>query len=507
LTSPESRRGDDETALAVVDIGSNSGRVVVYGREPGGRFRILAGTRAALRLVREVGDGDGLSAEAEQRTLDALRDFRAIAVGAGAARTVAVATSALRDAANSGPFLAHVRDELGFELRVISGEEEARLGFLGGVQGLPVEHGVLFDLGGGSMQVSHFRSRRLLRSVSLPLGALRLSDDFVRSDPPKGSELRRLQYHVRTLLLAADLAPLAHGGSLVGTGGTVRNLAKVDRNAREYPLTRLHGYLLTRGRVGDIAALIASRSLKRRRSISGLNDDRADSIVGGTLAIETLMDILQAREVIVSGQGVREGLVLETLGQELPAPREAREASITALASRFAVWKPATADRRSALAAELLNALEPGASAEMQEALRHAARILDIGGSVDFFDRHEHVADMVLGTDLAGFSHRDLALLSSVLRHAGDEDTPPKRLAPLIVADDLPAIERAAVILNLADDIEERCPPGAALAVECRLGRQEVQVFVPQLIAWRPRKIAPRFERAFGRALVVGRSA
>jgi hypothetical protein len=80
-------------------------------------------------------------------------------------------------------------------------------------------------------------------------------------------------------------------------------------------------------------------------------------------------------------------------------------------------------------------------------------------------------------------------------------------LAPLIVADDLPAIERAAVILNLADDIEERCPPGAALAVECRLGRQEVQVFVPQLVAWRPRKVAPRFERAFGRALVVGRSA
>jgi exopolyphosphatase/guanosine-5'-triphosphate,3'-diphosphate pyrophosphatase len=507
LTSPERLRSDDDTALAVVDIGSNSGRVVVYAREPGGRFRILAGTRAALRLVREVGGGDGLRPEAEERTLEALRDFRAIAVGAGATRTVAVATSALRDAGNSEPFLARVRDEVGFELRIISGEEEARLGFLGGVQGLPVEHGVLFDLGGGSMQVSHFRNRRLLRSVSLPLGALRVSDEFIRSDPPKGVELRRLQYHVRTQLLGADLASLAHGESLVGTGGTVRNLAKVDRNARDYPLTRLHGYLLTRRRLGDMAALIASRSLKRRRSISGLNDDRSDSIVGGTLAIETLMDVLQAPEVTVSGQGVREGLLLEALGEELPAPREAREASITALASRFAVWKPSAADRRAALAAELLNALEPGASAEVQEALRHAARILDVGGSVDFFERHEHVADMVLGTDLAGFSHRDLALLSSVLRHAGDEDTPPKRLAPLIVADDLGAIERAAVILNLADDIEERCPPGAPVDVECRLGRQEVQVVVPQLLAWRPRKIGPRFERAFGRTLVVGRSA
>ncbi|HEY3119326.1 MAG TPA: Ppx/GppA phosphatase family protein [Vicinamibacteria bacterium] len=502
MTSPDAAR--DTTALAVVDIGSNSGRVVVYAREPGGRFRILAGSRAALRLVREVGDAEGLSAEAAERTLEALRDFHAIAVGAGAARTVAVATSALRDAANAGPLLARIRDELGFELRIISGEEEARLGFLGGLQGLPIEHGVLFDLGGGSMQVAHFRSRRMLRSVSLPLGALRLSDGFVRSDPPKGNELRRLQAHVRALLEGADVAPLAHGESLVGTGGTVRNLAKIDRNAREYPLTRLHGYVLGRRRLGDIAALIAARSLKRRRAISGLNDDRADSIVGGTLAIETLMDVLQADEVVVSGQGVREGLLLDALGGDLPAPREAREGSITALASRFAVWKPAVADRRAALAAELLSAVEPGASAEVQEALRHAARILDIGGSVDFFERHEHVADMVLGTDLAGFSHRDLALLSSVLRHAGDEDTPARRLAPLITPQDLPALERAAVILNLADDIEERCPPGVPLAVECRLGRQEIQVTVPQLVAWRPRKIAPRFERAFGRALVVG---
>ena len=139
----------------------------------------------------------------------------------------------------------------------------------------------------------------------------------------------------------------------------------------------------------------------------------------------------------------------------------------------------------------------------MREALRHAARLLDIGRAVDFFDRHEHVADMVLDTDLAGFSHRDLALLSSVLRHAGDEDTPPKRLAPLVSTEDIPAVERAAVILRVADDIEERCPPGHELTLDCRRGAHEVTVTVPQLIAWRPRKIAPRFERAFGRSLVV----
>ncbi len=499
---PEDDPAADEP-VAIIDIGSNSGRVVVYRPEPAGRFRILAGTRAALRLVREVDGTHGLSASAIERTLDALRDFKAIAVGAGARRSVAVATAALRDAENAPALLARAREELGVEVRIISGEEEAWYGFLGAVHGLPVAHGVLFDLGGGSMQVSQFQDRTLLRSVSLPLGSLRLSDAFLASDPPKSGEIRRLQAHVREALDGARLAPLAPGESLVGTGGTVRNLAKVDRVSRDYPLTRLHGYLLSRRRVHEIAAMVAARRLKHRREIPGLNDDRGDSIVGGSLAIQALMDLLQARDVLVSGEGVREGLVLGGPHRALPPPHVVRETSVTALAARFTVWNPTTADRRAALAAALQKGLEPGTPDEIQEALRHAARLLDVGRSVDFFDRHEHVADMVLATDMAGFSHRDLALLSSVLRHAGDEDTPAKRLSPLVGADDIPAIERAAVVLRVADDIEERCPPGQPLTLECRRGPHEVTVVVPQLVAWRPRKIAPRFERAFGRVLVV----
>jgi exopolyphosphatase / guanosine-5'-triphosphate,3'-diphosphate pyrophosphatase len=499
---PDDDRGRG-ARVAVIDIGSNSGRVVVYEREPAGRFRILAGTRAALRLVREVDAAHGLTAEAIERTLDALRDFKAITVGAGAARIVAVATAALRDAPNAPALLARIREELGVEVRIISGDEEAWYGFLGAVHGLPVEHGVLFDMGGGSMQVSHFQERGLVRSVSLPLGSLRLSDAFLHADPPRTGEVKKLQAHVRETLEAAQVGPLLTGESMVGTGGTVRNLAKVDRVARDYPLTHVHGYAIGRARVHEMSALLASRKLKQRRDIPGLNEDRGDSIVGGALAIETLMEVLDARQVLVSGQGVREGLVLGDRPKALPSPAEVRDESLHALASRFTVWHPSPAARRMALAETLQKTLEPGAPAELRQALRYAAWLLDIGRSVDFFDRHEHAADMALETDLAGFSHRDLALLSSVLRHAGDVDTPGKRLAPLIAADDIPAIERAAVLLRVADDIEERCPPGVPVTADCRRGAREVTIGVPQLVAWRPRKIAGRFERAFGLALVV----
>ena len=495
-------RGDGGP-LAVIDIGSNSGRVVVYRVGAEGGFRIQATTRAALRLVREVDEGHALSEEAIARTLDALRDFQALSVGAGAERRFAVATAALRDAENAPALLERIRTELGLEVRIISGDQEAWYGFVGAVLGLPVEHGVLFDLGGGSMQLTRFRERRRLTSWSLPLGSLRLSDAFLASDPPKSAEIRRLQDHVRQALEKAGVPRLTPGEALVGTGGTVRNLAKIDRRSRDYPIQRVHGYVIGAGRLKAIVSMLASRRAKDRRSVPGLNEDRGDSIVGGGLAVQTLAESLDAREVHVSGQGVREGVALAEGMDALPAPAAVREASLQALCSRFRTWDERTAGRRSALVEALLRALEPGASVELREALLQAARVLDIGRSVDFFDRHEHAADMVMETELYGFSHRGLALLSAILRRAGDDDSPLRTYGPLLAGEDGAAVDRASVLLALADDIEERCPPGVALELQCESGRQEVKVAVPALAGWRPRALGDRFARAFGRKLSV----
>ena len=155
--------------MAVIDIGSNSGRVVVYDVHADGHLPILASSRASLRLVRDL-KGKSLSPQAIKRTLDALEDFRAIALGNGARRTLAVATSAVRDASNGPALIETVRKQLGIELRILSGTEEAQCGFLGAVRGLPVEDGAQFDVGGGSMQICLFRGRRLGGAWSFPLG-------------------------------------------------------------------------------------------------------------------------------------------------------------------------------------------------------------------------------------------------------------------------------------------------------------------------------------------------
>jgi exopolyphosphatase/guanosine-5'-triphosphate,3'-diphosphate pyrophosphatase len=490
-------------AVAVIDIGSNSGRVVVYAADGTGRLRILAGTRAALRLVNEVDETHALSTAALDRALDALRDFRAIALGAGARTIRAVATAAMRDASNGAALLARIHKELQIDVEIIDGDQEAEYGFRGALRGLPLERGLLFDLGGGSLQVSQFRERRLLRAWSLPLGALRLSHHFLTRDPPRSAQVRELADHVREVLEDAGVPGLRRDETLVGTGGTVRNLAKIDRRSRSYPITRVHGYVLGRRRLKDITALLAKRRLEKREQVSGLSGERGDSIVGGSVAIATLTEVVGAPSIVVAGQGVREGIAYGLLSPGLPSVAAIREQAIASLTSRFDTWKPDTARRRAALAEDLLARLDPHATPEVLEALRCGARLLDIGRSIDFFDRHQHAAAITVDTELDGFSHRELALMAALMRTAGGEKLRARDWAPLLEEADEPGLERAAVVLALADDIDERLPPGQAPSLDARLLRRRAEIVVTGLLGWRPRALDLLFHRAFGRELVV----
>ena len=487
--------------VAVIDIGSNSGRVVVFQRDTAGQLRALAGSRASLRLIEDVDKRGALTESTMARTTEALRDFKALAAGAGASRIVTVATEAMRDAGNGALFGQRLERELGLQIEIISGAAEARYGFDGAMRGLAVSSGLLFDVGGGSMQLTTFERRRRGSDVSLPLGALRLSARFLESDPPKRSQLRRLRDDVRRRLAQARVRRLVEDGRLVGTGGTLRNLAKIDREARRYPIASLHGYELPCDRLTDIVDLLASMKEKHRDRLPGLSAERADSIVGGAVAIQTLAEFTRATHVVVSGEGIREGLALALLGIPVGAPQSVKEASLSSLAARFGGWSRDAAARREGLAATLYRGVEPDGPVSMAAAVRLAAYILDIGRTIDVVNRHAHVADIVLTAELNGFTHAELALLSAVVRRAGDRHADIRALAA-IGGVGPKVIERAAIILSMADEIEARCAPGQAIAVRSAVNRH-VTLSIPVLTSWLEDDLGKRFERAFGRELVV----
>jgi exopolyphosphatase / guanosine-5'-triphosphate,3'-diphosphate pyrophosphatase len=488
--------------VAVIDIGSNSGRVVVLDRDEAGHLRLVTGARAPLRLVSDVDEQQNLSEQSMARTMEALRDFHAIAAGAGAKRMVAVATAAMRDARNGRRFLERIRRELRIQGDIIDGQKEGRYGFAGAVRGLPVASGLLFDLGGGSMQIAHFSNRVLDRVITQSLGALRLSKTFLASDPPRSKEIRRLRKHVHKHLAKAKVPSLNRREWLLGTGGTLRNLAKIDRHAHGYPIRRLHGYTLSLKRLNAIVDHLTAMRQKERDGIPGLSAERADSIAGGALAIEALMEHVQASEILVSGQGIREGIALSLLKMEMAATKDVKEASLASLVARFDGWHADAASRRRSVAAALLKALEPQPDPKIAETLDHGARVLDIGRSLDFVSRHELVADILLAAEMDGFTHGELALVSALVRRTGDRHADTTAFGPLIADADRVPLHRAAVILALADAIEARCPRGRAITVGCTVARS-VTVSVPQLLSWRAMDLSQRFERAFGKPLTV----
>ena len=499
-TSP-THAGDDDRPFAVIDIGSNSGRMIVFRLHEGGHLDVLEDARAPLRLARALRTSDVLGEEAIERTLEALRDFRAVADGVGVTSITAVATAAVRDADDGDELLARAAG-IGIPLQVIDGDAEARLGFLGAVHDLPVTSGLTMDIGGGSTELSRFHGRRLDGSWTVPLGSLRVSDQHLASDPPTDKEIKRARHAVSVVLDDAKLPALGTGETLVGIGGTVRNLAKIDLRRREYPLPLLHGYVLETARLGAIAEELAARRMSRRGGVSGLNPDRADTIVGGALIVQGIAQRVGAPEIVVSSRGLREGLALDRFGDDIPPAWWVRTISVETLCSRFTTWSADTGSRRAQIAATLHEAIDAGSPDGVREMLGHAATVLDVGRAIDYYDRYEHAATIVTAADLAGFSHVDLGILTAILRQA-DDDT---RIGPygrLVDAKSRPAVLRAATALALADELNRRMPPGVPATLSCTFRPKGFELVAPVPAGWQPRAVADRFRRVFGRPLIV----
>ena len=319
-----------------------------------------------MKLTRGLGPDGSLDEDSIERLLNAIRDFVAVTESARAGGTVFAATSFLRDARNRDEIVRRVRDETGAEIRVLSSDEEARHACLGAAYGLPVDSGVAVDIGGRSAEIVELRDRAIARKRIFPLGALRVSDEFLRSEPPSRKELAALRRHAEATLESALGEYSLEGGLLVGTGGTVRNLAKIDRRRRSYTFSRLHGYELTNQRLAAIIKDLASKERGKRRKAPGLNPARADSIVGGAVVLDTIVRALGARSIIISGDGLREGLALDLEGDSLPGVAAVRESSIVALASRFGTWRHDSARRCRNVALALIEAASPDTPKETE---------------------------------------------------------------------------------------------------------------------------------------------
>jgi exopolyphosphatase/guanosine-5'-triphosphate,3'-diphosphate pyrophosphatase len=389
----------------------------------------------------------------------------------------------------------------------VDGEEEARLACRGAIHSLPVETGLNVDIGGGSLEISSFSRRNPGQSWSLQLGALRLNDTFLLSDPPKKTELSELREHVVKTLKDAALPTAIAPRDLVGTGGTIRAVAKIARSRHSHDVPGVHGYQLTRPEVERVVELTSSRTRARVAGVAGINSDRSVSLCAGANTLAEVMDYLAIPHLLVSGQGLREGLALTLADAPIASAREVRIGAVAALSRRFSAHSQPRAEWRVAIALALIRVLVEESGDDAIENIKHAATLIDIGRSIDFYDRHEHTCSIVLRADLPGFSQQQRALLAATIEKAGGSRTSSRRYRPLLSAADMRDVERAGVILALADGIEPRTHPTDKLAINRQDSRREITLSIPLAAPWHPEDLLRRAGRAFGKKLVIAGGA
>ncbi|MGD9700783.1 MAG: Ppx/GppA phosphatase family protein [Acidimicrobiia bacterium] len=425
--------------FAALDLGTNSFHLVVARTSPGGGFEIITREKELVRLGHGGGDMKELSADAIDRGIEAIARMRRIAESAGAPMR-AVATSAVREAQNADVFLARAR-EIGVEVEVISGVEEARLIHLGVLQAVPVfdKRLLLCDIGGGSTEILVGQEGDVLAVRSFKLGAVRLTDRFFpRGQIVKSAAVAECRSFVRSTLAVFEREVEQIGFQVaIGSSGTIEQIARLTHMARDgVPLRTYNRTEFTREELGAaLDALVSARSPEARRRIAGLEPERADIVVAGALILEGVFDAFGIETMAFSDHALREGVLLDTMqrneGTTLHHLRDVSRRSVRRLAE-LCDDDLEHSEHVAALALQLFDATKAlhGLDVAAREFLEAGAVLANVGLFISHSKHHLHSYYVIRNAEhLAGFTDHEIEIIALIARYhrksapkAGHED-------------------------------------------------------------------------------------
>lgn len=409
-----------EKKLAVIDIGSNSIRNVIFEVNEYGQYFERLNVKEVARLSSHITETNELSQEGITSLIETLNHFISLNNHHNVKEMLPVATAAIRNANNSEEILKAVQQATNMQIRLLSDYEEAFYGYSAIINSTYVEDGYSVDIGGGSMEVTYFKNRELVFYHSFPFGAVTLTQDFMQGDMLTKEERKQLVSFLKKSFKEIDwLKPL--GIPLVGVGGTARNLVRVEQSLSHFPLEGIHQYTIDDERLHEVVDELVSTSSKQLGRLDGLSKDRIDIIAPAITAIAELARYLKIPEFIMSNNGLREGLFYEYYLKENNRVRfaDVKEESFRHFEKQYDV-NPKRHQHLAHLARQIYQGLiekkaikpkpfEPGL-------LEGACRLAYVGEYIDHNNKSDHTFHLITTNDFKGMNNEDrlaLALVTS----------------------------------------------------------------------------------------------
>jgi exopolyphosphatase/guanosine-5'-triphosphate,3'-diphosphate pyrophosphatase len=515
--------GPNGRVVSFIDIGTNSVRLLVVRLNPNHSYTILTRQKQQVRLGEGEFEEDVIQAEAADRLVVVCKRFSDLARTFATDEFVAVATSALREATNQSEILHLLRQETQIDVRVISGQEEARLIYLGVASGVHIEDRQTFfiDIGGGSTEIAVGNDRTYHYLESFRLGAIRLSNLYfpaANAGPVAADQYKRVQHHIRDTLIHSIKKIRAMKPALaVGSSGTIMNLAEIAQKTL-HPNESSDATILTARDLQKVIEQLRSLSLEQRRKVPGMNPERADIIIAGAAILESFLKELGLESITTTGRGLQDGLLVDYLSRmdafPLLGDLSPRQRSVLQLGRSCGI-NEVHARTVTSLVLELFDSarvLELHSFGDYErELLEYATFLHDIGSFISYTNHQAHSYYIIRNSELLGFDQKEIAFMANIARF--HRKKAPRKKDPEIM--ELESRERDALrilttFIRLSESLDRS---HTALIQHVRFsgvenGSVHLEVVARgdcQLEIWGVEAEKKAFEKIFGKQLVIER--
>ena len=458
--------------IGIIDLGSNTARLVIVEMFTDGHYMVVDELKESVRLGQDM-DRDGfLKPQRIAETIKTLKMFKRLCDASGVERIIAVGTAAVRRAKNQRSFLDEIQVSCNITIRVLSEEEEAVLVYRGVINSMDIPKGLILEIGGGSTKIVYYNRRNLLNFATLPFGAVTLTDLFANDASPEDAAAHIEEFFTEQLKKLAWLKEVDPEVQMIGAGGSFRNLFKIAKLVRKYPLDTAHNYRLDTEDFTSIYDMLKALDVDKRKKIKGLSPSRADIMPAAMAIIKAFVSYMNINGFAICGCGLREGLMLN---QALPITTEKPISDVLGYSLETLVkyhgCDPKHVEHVMQLSIQLFKQLRVlhKFSRQYLKILKIAASLHDCGRRVKYYNHARHSWYMILGSSIYGATHREIILAAFVAGCHNREEIPMAewvKYKDLLLEEDLDTVKKLGVLLRIAESLD-RTQCGVVTGLNC----------------------------------------